>query len=340
MASCISNDHTWLTHPGNGYTTLDELCTAVRQEASKLAKASRGSLDPPTSSDPPGDWRIFFKMNGEFVRPPRRRSDDGPPGWDNRSATQRHAGTGVLPTLPADELRALRTAATGHTGTADLDQDTVETPDNHTPCIAAVDLTWDFKAEDFFEENSFMESPYGRKLLGQPVAVFVSEQFEPADAGICPTDDALLGPRIVFPEDDDPDAPKGRPRKMTRHKPGGGPLRAVDGWIDGIVTGWHDARDNTVVTLGSQPNHVMQGPAKKDSRGRPASYLVYHAWLGTALWHNLDVQLYSLDPGAKVDHWRAFKSSKVMIAPHASSAVVRHLQRSGIVLPHVVSLPQ
>ena len=162
-----------------------------------------------------------------------------------------------------------------------------------------------------------MESPYGRKLIGQPVAVFVSEQFEPADTGVCPTDKSLLGPRLVLPEDDPDDAPKGRPRRITRE---GGSLRAVDGWIDGVVTGWHDSRGHTVVTLGNQPNAVMQGPAEKD-----------HAWLGISLWHNLDVQLYSLDPGAEVDHWRAYK-----LVDHTRCLVVRNLRRLGYVgLPHV-----
>jgi len=201
------------------------------------------------------------------------------------------------------------------------------TPDNPARCIYFVNHAWDFDAEHF-EESSFMESPYGRKLIGQPVAVFVSEQFEPADTGVCPTDKSLLGPRLVLPEDDPDDAPKGRPRRITRE---GGSLRAVDGWIDGVVTGWHDSRGHTVVTLGNQPNAVMQGPAKKDSRGRPAHYLVYHAWLGISLWHNLDVQLYSLDPGAEVDHWRAYK-----LVDHTRCLVVRNLRRLGYVgLPHV-----
>ena len=329
--------YTPYTPTGNAHETKEELFKAVRVESSKLAKASSGSLDEPTSSDPPGDWRVYFKMSGETVRAPRRKkTSDGPPGWDDRPATKRHSGTGRLPALSAEELHGMQREVTGQTGTDnDPVQDEVEPPDNQGLCVTHVDLEWDFDPE-LFEESSFMESPYGRKLLGQPVAVFVSEQFEPADTELCPIDCALLGPRMVLPQDN-PDEPKGRPRKMCRPRPQNEQnwctvnpnLRAVDGWMDGTVTGWHDVRDNTVVTHGDEPNEVMQGPAKRDSHGRPACYRVYHPWLGVSLWHNLDVKLYSLDPGAKVDHWRAFKFNMVTLRDPKDCLLLRALRRLG-----------
>ena len=121
-----------LTHPGNGHKSLGDLFKAVRKEASKLAKAGRGSLEGPESSDPPGDWRIYIEMEGEGSRAPRTQSDV-PPGWDNRPATQRHRGTGMLPVVPAEELRTMRMAATGQAVT-DTGQETVETPDNPARC--------------------------------------------------------------------------------------------------------------------------------------------------------------------------------------------------------------
>ena len=178
---------------------------------------------------------------------------------------------------------------------------------DQTPCLRIENFNWVFTV-DSFEDSSFMACPFGRKLLGQPVEVHISEQFEPADAGVLTTAIDLLGPRDVVSDEDYPNA-RWRPRRMTRGWGGG--LRAADGWMYGIVTGWHDTRTQMLVTRENHPNVPMQGPAKTNCRGRQACYLVYHPWLLCSLWHNLDLRLYSLDPAAQVDHWRAHKRSEV-----------------------------
>jgi len=286
--------------PGKSYTTEEELFQAVRKEASIRAKVDRGDLTPHGSGDPPGDWRLYFAMSGEVSRAAPTR-----PGGAV-SSYERNRGSGWLPGSPTREQQTTAQGQ-GSAGAAapDLGAPVAQARDE-TPCVHMENVVWTFAA-DSFEEPSFMECPYGRKLLGHLLEVHISEQFEPADAGVFSTLD-LLGPRLVSDEEDDPIAPN-RPRKMTRGR--GGRVRAADGWISGFVTGWHDARTNTVVAWNNQGNVPMQGPAKTNSRGRPACYLVYHAWLGCSLWHNLDLRLYSLDPADEVDHWRAFKRSEV-----------------------------
>ena len=290
----------WLHYAsGHSYTSEAELFEAVRRKASELAKVDRGDTDKPGSGDPPGDWRLYFAMNGEISRK-RPRGEV--------TSYAKNKGSGWLPAVPTTDEQ--RTASQDPAGAAAPDHGAAQAMDQ-TPCVRIEDTEWKFPA-DFFEESSFMESPFGRKLLGQAVEVHIREQFEPADSGLLSTDIKLLGPRVVWVGEG---LDLGRPRKMMRGL--GGSLRAADGWMSGIVTGWHDTRTNMVVSWDNRPDVPMQGPAKT-IRDRPARYRVYHAWLDRSLWHNLDLSLYSLDPAAEVDHWRAYKRSDVYLVDHKS----------------------
>ena len=96
---------------GKSHEKETDLFDAVRKEASIRAKVDRGDSTPPGSGDPPGDWRKYFPMDGEFSRAKRPRGA--------ASSYTLNRGSGWLPAT--SPTREQGTTTQGPAGTAARD---------------------------------------------------------------------------------------------------------------------------------------------------------------------------------------------------------------------------